>query len=217
MIGSCFYIPRLSYEDDRCMTYGLHPTIDAHDYDFSKSWDPFDSFNNRGLSNQVALPKEWDEQISQLYGLIRNDFEDLPDIVDEFSQSLASPPPLVSSRVRQLIEELAPGSCEYVQAPKIYNLRLDKPMDASDHLGVNVLRQIDSWDRTQDTVRHTTRRDGTQYYSLGKEIGSAAAIPDDAHLWRDSFTNHVLCSELFKTRLEEMGATAISFKKINMA
>ncbi len=217
MIGSQFYIPRFNLSDARCVQYRLHPTLNVKDFEFCNSWDPYDKFTQRELESQIPLPQGWDAHVSNFHALLHYDYEELPDFVGEFSLSLSTKPVLVSSRVRRVIEDLAPGACEYVQAPKVHNLRLNIPMDASDHVGVNVLRQIDSWDRTQDTMRHQTRSDGTQYYSLYKEIGSAKAIPDDAHLWRDSFTNHVLCSELFKTRLEEMGATAIDFKAIEMA
>ena len=199
------------------MNYRLHPTLNVKDFDFRNGWDPNKKFTQRELENRVPLPEGWDTHAADFYAIISYDCVDLPDFVGEFSYVLVTKPVFVSSRVRQVIEDLAPGACEYVQVPKVHNLRLNIPMDASDHVGINVLRQIDSWDRTQDTVRHQTRRDGTQYYSLYEEIGSAKAIPDDAHLWRDSFTNHVLCSELFKTRLEEMCATAIDFKAIQMA
>lgn len=130
---------------------------------------------------------------------------------------MSAPPPLLSARARALIDRLAAGSYQFIPAPKFWEAVKGKELDNSDHAFVNITRCIDGWDKSKSEINKMICKDGTVWYALGcPEVLNEQAVKD-AHLWRDSVTNTVLCSETFKEEATSMGLTNLRFIELRNA
>ena len=141
----------------------------------------------------------------------------LADVIGAFDYPISAPPPLVSSRLRALIDELAKGSYQSCPAPRLWNALNQQDFERADHSFINVNRTIDGWDKSASEINKMTRKDGTVWYALGRmQVIDDSAI-DGVHLWRDAVTHTVLCSELFRERAIAMKLTNIGFRALRVA
>lgn len=153
-------------------------------------------------------------ELPKLTAILRPKVKELPDIIGEFSFNIAATPPLVSHRLKALMEELAPGCCEYLPAPKIWDATFAREVDRSDYQFANFIKQMDGWDHNLTEITKFTRGNGSVGYSMGGvgTVNSAAMVGH--HLWRDSYTKHVLCSDEFKVRAELAGISNFHFEQM---
>jgi hypothetical protein len=212
-----YYWPMLAGErDPRSITYSLRVDRYAEGRWPEGRWSPtydmvYMADNPSGLYDTRTR-----EELPKLTAVLRPNVRELPDIIGEFSFNIAAPPPLVTHRLKALIEELEPHCCEYLPAPEIWDVTFNREVDRSDYQFAHVIRRLNSWNHEKSDIRKSTRRNGTVGYRLNG-IGTVdPAAVRGHHLWRDSYTNHVLCSEEFKTRVEAASITNFHFEPMHV-
>lgn len=161
-----------------------------------------------------AFNEETRRELPKLTALVNPLVQDMPDIIGEFSSALFASPPLVTDRLHDLIEALAPGFCEYLEGPAIWDTVFEREIDRTAYRFVTVVKQVDTWDHTLSDITRMDRSDGSTWYSLGAAQVVDAKKAEGLHLWRDSVTKHVLVSEEFKRRVEAGGISNFYFREV---
>lgn len=203
-------------DDALSMTYSFHP----HGSNFppwpKDQWNPLDALTQRALNDHVIMPDDLVQNLPTCRVDIRPRTKALGDVIGDFSFPLVSFPPLVSAKFRTLIEEIAPGTCEFIDGPQeIHDLAHDRIITQHDYSYCNVTELRPTWDDTQTEVCLNTRRDGTQWWSKARGDVTLTEGLEDAIIWRDARTHHPLCSDIFREAIEAAGITNIWLSPLN--
>ncbi len=212
-----YYWPMLAGErDPRSITYSLRVDRYAEGRWPDGRWSPTYDMLYMADSPSGLYDARAREELPKLTAVLRPNIKELPDIIGEFSFNIAAPPPLVTHRLRALMEELEPQCCEYLPAPEIWDVTFNREVDRSDYQFAHVIKQLDGWNHELSDIRKFTRRNGTVGFGLnGIGTVNPAAVAGH-HLWRDCFTHHVLCSEEFKARVEAASITNFHFEPMHV-
>lgn len=154
-------------------------------------------------------------EMPKLTAILRPKVKELPDMLGRFSFGVADLPPLVTQRLKDLLEEFSPNCCEYVPGPEIWDATFEREVDRTKYQFANMVFQVDGWDHDLSDIRRNIRANGTPYHSL-VGIGTVNSTKVGGHhIWRDSYTKHVLCSDEFKSRVEAANIKNIGFFPLN--
>lgn len=202
--------------DKRAITYEFspdreepYPWPDGH-------WKPLSGLQYLNL--EPGVQKFSDvvaQELPKLYARIRPKVRELPDMIGEWSFVLSSPPPLLRRPLIEMIEAEAPGSCEFLPGPRIWDVTHAREIDGSEYYFTNILARIDSWDEKQTDICLMTRRDGSTWELLNGVGTLNAERVKSGFIWRDSRTKHPLCSEAFKKAAEHVGAVNLHFHPLH--
>lgn len=178
-------------------------------------WNPLDGMRYLNKQKIARFNDEMKFNLPKLIAVIRPKVKELPDAIGQFSSDVTEPPMLMSGRTKSLIEQIAPESCEFISGPSsIWDQTFERDLDASDYFFSNVILQIDSWNDTLCGVRKMKRSDGSALFFLrGPGVVKETAV-ENAVLWRDSRTKHILCSERFKEAVQALNLSNFYFRPL---
>ena len=177
-------------------------------------WNPVQGLHYMAYNPSGKFDAVTRQELPKLTAILRPKVAELPDIIGGFSSDVTALPPLVTSRLKALIEQLAPNSCEYLPAPEIWDATFEREIERSGYQYVNLFKQVEGWDHQLSDIRKMTRADGSIWYSMAGMGTINSAAVEGHHLWRDSHTKHVLCSEEFKRKVQDARVVNLHFHEL---
>jgi hypothetical protein len=190
-----------------------------------QEWDPHHDFRyeDGGVLSYGALVKcskltaKTKLNLQKLWVVTTTRIDAPHDVLGDYS-ILLNNLPLVSARLKSILQEQDSGLFEFVSIPNVWDSARNGPVNGGPFYLANVLNRLDVWDMDETIIDSITRDDGSTLNLL--RITTATAMRSKiatALVWRDPLTGHVICTETFKNLLENAGVEGWDFYTLKVS
>lgn len=198
--------------------FGLESSLN---YDFSPGRekpspypsDMWSALRDMSFDDKGRFTAESRREIAKLTMRINPYVTDIPDVIGGFTTLLTSPPAF-NTPLQKAIGGLDSDLCDFLAVDRIWDRRHARDLPGLGFALASILPRVDSWDRDKCRVAELKRSDGTTWSNLeGIGVVRASALTVKP-LWREASTLQILCTDVFKDLVQDVGCRGIRFREI---